>query len=251
MSDVPKDVANHFLNHAFGWAPFVGDLMDFRKTYLNLDRNIAQLQRDNGRWVRRRYRFSQIESMSEPNFWPARTGPLVYPIPHDFVLAKRGGKWGRTTSWETNVSDTWFSGSFKYFVPSLVDNGESRDLKRVLNVARQFGLRLSPSVVWNLTPWSWLADWFGNLGDIVDNVTAQSQDNLTTKYAYIMRHSRRIYSNDSVVYLRGGDAHGYWTRSVESKTRIEASPFGFGLSGGVNSTYRVAILAALGLTRRG
>jgi hypothetical protein len=249
----PKGVSETFLNHAFGWAPFVGDLIKMYETYESLDKNIHQLVRDNGQWIRRRVRVEETAEFFDRVKVPGNV-PSVYPTLHDWCYAPRNGKVGETEFFKEKYLETWFVGRFRYYIPRPPDNPDTKTYNRVLDVLRQYGVHLSPSVIWNLTPWSWMSDWFGNAGDIIDNIDAQNNDNLTAKYAYLMRRSRLRYVNDSTVYLKGAKdgVRMTWAREINHKTRIEATPFGFGLTGGgLNSAYRVAILSALGLTRNG
>lgn len=251
LNDVPKEVANNFLNHAFGWAPFVGDLSNFYDTWKTQDQSIKQMLKDNGQWIKRRTRVDDDAVMTN-HVVQSETNPWVMPTLHDWFYSPKGNSIGRTETFHESYLRTWFVGSFKYFIPRPPDNPDTAAYNRVMDLLRLYGVRLSPSVIWNLTPWSWLTDWFGNLGDIIDNIDAQMNDNLTARYAFIMRESRQRYVNDSTVYSCKGDIRMTWAREVLSKTRVEAHPFGFGLTGGgLNSNYRLAILAALGLTRRG
>jgi hypothetical protein len=115
---------------------------------------------------------------------------------------------------------------------------------------RMFGLRITPSLVYNLTPWSWMADWFGNVGDNIDNYTASQDDNLTAKYAYIMKTITEEVINDSYIKCGGTEVLGLrWRRGVVAKTRVQASQFGFSITMPEFSAWQWSILAALGFSR--
>lgn len=255
LKDAPKEIANHFLNHAFGWAPFVDDVLKMNDTLQNLDLYLHQLMRDNKKWVKRRRR---VEEVSDVTLFSAHAGTSAAVEPaglHEWMYDKQNGLYGKTNFWTAKKLETWFVGSFKYYIPHPPDNPDTRNYNRVMGALQLFGVGINPSVIWNLTPWSWLGDWFGNMGDVIDNITAQNSDHLTARYAYIMRHDVTEYVNDSTIYLHGAGKHGVrcvWTTSLDTKARVEAQPFGFGLTGGgINSPYRMAILAALGLTQSG
>jgi len=253
LQSAPKEIANHFLNHSFGWAPFVSDLMKFHEVYQNSDRLITQMLRDNGQWVRRKRRLEETTSVKSMRAWGGTTANVYPAALHDWMYKPRNGKKGTTNYWTEETSVTWFVGRFKYYIPRPPDNPDTRNYNRVMDMLRLYGVNISPSVIWNLTPWSWMADWFGNFGDIIDNITAQNNDNLVAKYAYVMRSKHTNYVNDSTVYLHGAPPEGIrvtWSRRVDTKARVKAYPFGFGLTGGgIDTPYRAAILAALGLTK--
>lgn len=249
IKNAPKEVSEHFLNHAFGWAPFVGDLMKIHDVYQNSDTLIKQMIADNGKWVRRRRRVDETVSMK--NVIKQDTNVAwVYPTLHDWLYSPKGNKYGETTTFVEEYLQRWFVGSFRYYIPRPPDDSEHATYNRVMDMLRLYGVNLNPSTIWNLTPWSWLADYFGNVGDIIDNLSAQNNDNLTARYAFLMQRNRSRYVNDSTVYTCKGDVRMTWAREIGAKTRIEAQPFGFGLTGGgLNSAYRYAILGALGLSR--
>lgn len=115
---------------------------------------------------------------------------------------------------------------------------------------RLYGVRVSPSVIWNLTPWTWAIDWASNAGDVLQNIEAFSNDGLVMRYGYIMseqsvRYDRRWKGAYNRVPLTTADAYG-----VTSKVRERATPYGFGLDPDGFSGSQLSILAALGMTRR-
>jgi hypothetical protein len=73
---------------------------------------------------------------------------------------------------EANRADITYETSRRVWVTSkmtptipLPDNDD--DLQRL---ARRlvFGRDISAATIWQATPWSWLLDWFGNVGDLLD-----------------------------------------------------------------------------------
>jgi hypothetical protein len=146
----------------------------------------------------------------------------------------------------------WFRGAFTYHLPSGYDSRKKLD-KIHLYADKILGLDLSPETFWNLTPWSWAVDWFSNTGDVISNVQSFAKDGLVLRYGYIMEHSVH-----KITYTLGKSYVAYNTVSpgdvsfvTETKKRIPASPFGFGLTYSALSAQQKAIMAALGLSRRG
>lgn len=237
----PKSVANHWLNTQFGWRPFLNDLRQFYTSCLNFDKAIKQLRRDNGRWVRRGGTVSTDSWTSVPiddqgvniGLYPA--GPTaVYQAPY--------GSRKLVIQYDQRV---WFKGSFRYWIPGKPDSWQWK----ARAVAQIFGLQPNPSLVWELTPWSWLIDWVSDAGDAVANLSSILFDNLSAKYAYIMTHTQKRATFTGGANFVSGKRSADWYAQVERKQRSVGSPFGFGLSPGDFSARQWSILAALGLTR--
>jgi hypothetical protein len=117
-----------------------------------------------------------------------------------------------------------------------------------------FGTRLTPATVWNLAPWSWAADWFSNTGDVLNNISAFGSDSLVLKYGYIMRKTREMqqsiwqgYVNTPTganQFVTAREAFGH-----ETRVRLRATPYGFGIDMGSFTPRQIAISAAVGITQ--
>jgi hypothetical protein len=114
------------------------------------------------------------------------------------------------------------------------------------------GTRLTPEVLYNLTPWSWALDWIVDLGAVIGNISAFLADGLILQYGYIMQET--VISD---IYTLTGATCGnrpvqlYQTLGTIQKLRRKATPYGFGLNPNAFSDRQWAILAALGLTLGG
>lgn len=140
--------------------------------------------------------------------------------------------------------EVWFEARFRYYIPEIRTVEFKRRALRHL-----FGLELSPVLLWELLPWSWLVDWFTNIGDLVSNYSDTSLfNNLAAKYAYLMSRKRvSVRCESTAAYSPPSKA--IWYLSLERKTRKEASPFGFDLSWGDLTSRQWSILGALGISR--
>jgi hypothetical protein len=120
-------------------------------------------------------------------------------------------------------------------------------------VANQLlGSRITPETLWNLTPWSWLVDWVFNIGDVLSNLSAFSNDGLVMRRGYVMRHENLThdYTLTGIRFMNGYNPGMIYQRfSTETKIRRSASPYGFSASWPDFSPRQLAILAALGITR--
>jgi hypothetical protein len=107
------------------------------------------------------------------------------------------------------------------------------------------GIRLTPDTLWQLAPWSWAGDWVANTGDIITNVSNLGVDGLVMQYGYMMSHSS--YEESTSFEYQG--SNGFYRYVQETKKRVPASPYGFGLVFDGLSNHQKAIAAALGITR--
>lgn len=242
--DILRFAGSNYLNFEFGWKPLVSDLQKAARAISDTEKTLLQLQRDSGKRVRRKFRFhDDVETSVSESASPAAF--MFEAIPTTLM-----GQSAHTTT-NSHVHKTWFSGSYTFdYEPDQLS-----ELSRIATQARLlYGLELNPEVLWNLTPWSWLVDWFANVGPVLHNLSAFAQDGLVLHYGYLMHHSMRTtkYSGRGLTFPKGGDFpyRQVETRvDVESKRRIRATPYGFGLVFDSFSVRQLAILGALGLTR--
>jgi len=150
------------------------------------------------------------------------------------------------------VRRQWFSGAFTYYIPDGL-TARSRMSKFAAEADKLFGISLSPDTLWNLAPWTWAIDWFGNAGDVLSTYSDTIQHGLVMRYGYIMEHTivRDTYTlSSSGLSMRIQDQVvppiSYVT---ETKLRRKANPFGFGVSWDGLSPKQLSIAAALGLSR--
>jgi len=142
----------------------------------------------------------------------------------------------------------WFSGAYTYYAPPTGPLASAMQFESQAN--HLLGSRLTPEVVWNLAPWSWALDWYGNMGDVMHNLSTIGHDGLVLKWGYVMNHTK-FQVDVSVPSSTGGFAPtacaSRWIK--ETKVRYPASPyFGFGAAGSL-SDRQSAILVALGMSR--
>ncbi len=238
-----KNLGSEYLNIQFGWVPFYGDLLDFFKNLYNIKKRIQDLDRNNDKWVRRRATLHDITTTSQP-----KNLGVAYGSPASISYFYGTGE--QLVQQITNTDKAWFSGEYKFYVPPFKKDG-SNDLARAIQFARIiFGLELTPRLVWELTPWTWLADWIGNIGDNISNISDIGADALVMRNCYVMRHtvSSTTYTQP-INFTSVGRRVAVQTFFTEVKQRAVASPYGFGLKPGNFSPKQLAILGALGVSR--
>ncbi|DAD50182.1 TPA_asm: maturation protein [ssRNA phage Gerhypos.1_4] len=246
---LPKAAAEQFLNVSFGWRPFVGSIVKTCDAVLNMEQHIANLVRGNDRWINRRFAEDQVVSESIVYGSYGTSTPLVSPVfGIDYVLPF-------SCLFEVRrqrMSRVWYEGSFKYYRPQFDAGLQSGypTLKKLRQMATVLGLDLNATTVYRVTPWTWLVDWFVNVGENIQSFEDMATDSVAARYAYIMRETYdRFEYRVQFKSQTGQVVEAKWYHSSSVKRRISAeSPFGFTLLGGGLSAFQLSIMAALKLS---
>lgn len=246
-----RDLGKKYLAYEFGWKPFLSDVRNWYTSLVDVDRNIAQLRRDNGRWISRGGTlFANTDSTSSTLSGSAALGKITptYGVRNLHI-----------TVGSTYTERVWFKARFRYYIPGL-SNPKTGRLRAIKHL---YDLEIGPEQLWQILPWSWLADWFSNTGDVISNVMSAHDDQLVGQSAWVMRQaSQSAYMSASFnLYQYTQTPEGSKTEypaksasctcTVMSKGRAGASPFGFNLSLPDFDARKIAILSALGISRFG
>lgn len=254
-----KSLGSEYLRTEFGWKPFIKDLQDMYKTWESLNSRMAQIIRDNGKPVRRKVTLKHevITQPSTETVTPCRLYPnMVYEGVYGNEQALLDQV--KTVRTEQTKEFIWAVGRTRYYIPDVTDDQWTTRAKLAL-----FGLNPTPSLIYELMPWSWLIDWFSNAGSVISNWSSNGIADLVIDYAYIMRSFKKETTYSTFTYPTYASPWGGGTQigrfnpvtlvtkeTEERKERIAASPFGFGLQIGSLSARQFAILTALGLSRQ-
>jgi hypothetical protein len=241
-----KGLSSEYLNYQFAIAPFLNDVRSFATVVKDHDKILKQYLRDSGKDIRRSYSFpvesTITNSVISPSYYP-QGGNLPASWFNPGVL---------TLQTVTTV-ERWFSGRFCYLL--TFGDSQMEQLKLYEQKANKLlGVRLTPELVWNLTPWTWAADWFANAGDVFHNVSAFSRDGLVMRHGYVMERKTitKTYTLSGYSVKSGTTgACPPLTLNItqQRKVRRKASPYGFGVKDVDLSPRQIAILAALGINR--
>jgi hypothetical protein len=229
-----RKAGDEYLNYQFGWLPLVSDVKKFAHSVLHGDEIMRGYYKGSSKKLRRSFEYPGTGGESS---WIG--GGFV-----DGSLALGG------TAYVTDVTSQrrWFSGCFKYYVPISAQQQGRFSYYRT-RAEHLLGLELTPEVMWNVAPWSWALDWFADTGDVLHNISRLGKDGLAMQYGYQMCHgltSREISFIGTEPLIKGQTS--YYKRTFETKQRIPASPYGFGISFEGLSNTQKAITVALGLT---
>lgn len=232
---VHRGLGSEYLNVQFGWLPFVSDIRNFAYAAKNTSEILREFRAGSGKNTRVGYHFPENKSSWSNS--RSITTIRADGIQGETVSCTEGGSAG---------SKMWFNGAFTYHIP--MGNDQASKMQRFEQYANKlYGTRLTPEVLWNLAPWSWALDWFGNTGDVLSNLSALGNDGLVLKYGYMMYHnygtSYRVTKPGSV--MNSGSCY----RISETKKRFGASPYRMFTEGGSLSTTQLAVITALGLSK--
>lgn len=241
---VIKAGSSEYLNLQFGWLSLERDLRAAAQLTLEHIQLLKQYERSRGRAVRRRYEFP----VEEPTLTTVDMGSKA-PAP-SISSAFFSTYQGHLTRVEEFSQRVWFSGSFTYYVTPGLSQSKLSRYEAAAN--KLLGSRLTPHLVWQLAPWTWLTDWFVDFGTFISNLEAMVLDGSVMWYGYVMATQQRSHT----YHLTGSRLQGGSELLLEqqftavTKQRVRATPFGFGLSPNTDfSMKQWTILAALGITR--
>jgi hypothetical protein len=109
------------------------------------------------------------------------------------------------------------------------------------------GLTVDISTAWNLIPWTWLADWASNMGDVLAahrNIVGQSLDGVA-----IMRQTRVTNTTESY----GPDSYGTTMSALDTEyviKRRRSVPVILSAGLPLLNERQVGIVGSLVITRR-
>lgn len=255
--------SGHYLNLQFGWVQFVQDLRFLLQRNAKIRKKMAWLRKQNGKPTKVSMK---LDNGSDSTDIPRSTIPVSTVWPQNVATYI----WDPYTT--TSISnpvrlDTkyniWFEAKWRFWIPELSPWAalNMRDHTRL--EAELMGLSLDPAIIYKVIPWTWLVDWFSNVGSVLTNITRGAHHQVVAEYAYVMCEESYDYITRGNVTIHNGvgSSSGGWkspsihlepvtTVRYEFKQRVAANPYGFGITYASLSAYQWSILAALGLSRR-
>jgi len=143
--------ANGYISWRWAVKPMISDIRKMCQFVQVVDKRRRYLDRlANGETVRRRVGLSSNKTS----------------VPQTEVFGSTGQGFSLKFLWSIDYSEkTWGTAKWKLSsasVPLPADDGTSYEAERLTYGITAFELL---KTAWELTPWSWFADWFGDLGD--------------------------------------------------------------------------------------
>lgn len=232
-----KTISDWWLAVQYGWKPLLNDIMSMLNFVDKMNAQVEFFLKNAGKPIRRRGTVTTSSSVDliYDSFGAATDAGLTTRLNGRFYPTNYNQC--RTTITRDLKQSIVFNGEFVYWF-----SGHPPD--RTTLIAKLAGLEVTPQVVWNLLPWSWLIDWFTNFGDLVDNLKTEVADSQTARYAYITSKTERKY--------KFAMTDGYNSCGIErhflSTCRKFVHPFGLSYSSDL-TVRQASILAALGISR--
>jgi len=227
-----------YLNAEFGWLPLVRDVKSLCKAVRQSDDIMRAYTKGSDKRIRRRFGMPATYNSGQSLGGIFSLGPDLGSTVGNTAAFRQG-----STVWRSSTR-TYFSGAFRYHIPASA--ATSAISRFALTARKVYGVEVTPEVLWNLAPWSWAYDWFGNVGDVMHNVSALGRDGLVVEYGYVM--DGRVTEVDSAITSNHG-AHTRTVKTVSRRRYSKLSPYGFGVSWSGLSPKQLAVTAALGLSR--
>lgn len=249
----PTTSSEEFLNLQFGLIPTWSDLQKLSRSVLHSGKLLRQYHKNANRNVRRSRSLPSASSVTETvvtTGWPV-TGTF-FDMSSQPLFWVPNTQLGVTTVTDVSQTDAWFSGAFTYYLNeghSILDRLDRYEAE----ANHLLGTRFSADTFWELSPFSWLADWYSDTGTFMSNVVALDNDELAMRYGYVMHETRatRTYLKHGLTPKPGSSAPTTLRTDVTitQKLRHRSSPYGFGLVGADLTLRQKAILGALGITQ--
>lgn len=249
----PRRVADDFLNNEFGWVPFLSDVGKILSTYQDSRSIIADLIKRNGTWQRRRV---TLDQSSTSHLLHKEYSPHVEPFGFqiqgicdtrnvDGIPCK-----GYMEIHEVVETKVWATGFFTFYRPEFdmnISDNYIGDLQRHMTI---YGARVTPTLIWKVTPWTWLIDWFTKIGGYVQRLDDFVVDGIVSRNLCVMKQTVRRVTKTSVIFFQSGSKTFKWERSHLIKSRkVADSPYGFDQTWNNLSLRQWAILGAIGISR--
>lgn len=251
-----KNAGGDYLNVQFGWIPLVNDVVSIAKALAKATVAITAMDEIH------RYRAlpiidttSVIEAGDRGDYASIPYFPTMPGITIPPASLGTSQITGATTYVQNTYSRMWFEGNFVKLPKETI--GLDSHMERYEWLIKT---DLTPSDLWQISPWSWLVDWFIDIGGLIDAFQTGTSNRILSTYAYAMAEEKLT----TTVLMRnihaplGGSPTQDWigpkdysmSMQASRKRRIRADPFGFILNPSVTlNVGQQAILAALGLTK--
>lgn len=190
----------------FGWAPFIGDMLKLIGAMDAILKRLEVLKKLRaGRVLRRRHRLPSQSAAYDDGLITTNSSPTV--------------RHRKTRCYQAN---SWISCNWKLKATSTLPEADA-DLFW-LALRSTYGLNTYGAFLaaWELIPWSWLVDWFGNIG----NWLGANNNSLPVEIVSMcwMRTSRLITTFSPVTVPSGYSLSGLFSQWAVSKERVVLNP---------------------------
>lgn len=259
---IVKAGSDEYINLQFGVLPLIADLQAVFKALLSVTDRLRQYEVDAGNGVRRRMSLNTVDEIAvfNPNTLSSQGQVSV----DGTAAPEKVGAWTSSDGLSGSISSlvtqqliekVWFTGSFTYYVP--IGRNLSTNIDKYVTMGdKLFGMSPSIETLWQLSPWSWFADWLLDIGSTISAYERIQDENLVINYGYVMATSHKKTTQLSTVtapFTVAGmrqESEVMTTFSSVRKERVRANPYGFSAtSEGALNPKQMSILGALGVIK--
>ena len=251
-----RAVGSDYLNVQFGWLPLLNDLISIAETLYSATQGLFKPWGATHRSRGENPTTSTLDAEKLPWNGSISIGDYYDDAAFQPYLDGTGGRnagyvLGTSTVHTAVTTRRWIEGEYVYLPKA---GFEQKDYLEKFNTLVKTDL--TPSDLWQLAPWSWLVDWFFDIGKAIEAFETATSNRVLSTYCYAMEETTSttqalmfdIAGGSGVVYTGPKAWSGQWEYS--RKRRIRANPFGFTLNPESALTgAQFLILGALGLTK--
>lgn len=252
---IARSAGSDYLNVEFGWKPLVSDLQAITLSLLEASMGMF---RPFGAYHRRRVNLpiETFDRYDGSGTFTMLYGNQILANQWESKVGSGGSNNGLlqgiySSTLKTKVKRS-LEGEFVYLPKAGFDPTDYWSRAETL-----MDVNLTPATLWELSPFSWLVDWFSDIGGAVQSMEAAVNNRILSTYCYAMESTEMVL-DQSVAAIRPAQSSNryfgknFWQgeSSYTRKRRIRANPFGFEGSSSTRPTGgKAAILIALGLTK--
>lgn len=250
---VGKYLGGESLNIQFGWTPLINEFANVLRLLLTLDEMVY------GSSSFRRKRGVQGPVVNQTASFSRPLAPIGRPWGFNPTgnQYSDGSRHATLTGVETvtTTENYRFSGKFKGI--AVPTRAAGKYYQRAQETLHNIGVG-DPEVLWDITSWSWLVDYFATLGKSIANAYTYSPQTGRAAQLYAYWTTKVVETTSlsvtsvtvpsNVVGLSGVDGN---FAVATSMIRERVTPFGFGTRFGSLSAQQWGILISLGLARSG
>lgn len=198
-----KRIASTNLEYNFTVAPLIGDLIKLWRAQEMMDNRLKELERLHGkRGLRRTVSIGDYSAQTSKTLWVQSVG----------ITLERTWRCQTTAKYRCHVR--WGAQAGPGVKPSPAQ-------MRLWAMKSVLGLTVDSSTLWELIPFSWLADYFGDIGTYLK--ATRNIVPATLRGCYPMWHKRSVWSCPSWESDSGKTKMNSASITRETKTRVVSS----------------------------
>ncbi len=255
----PSSYGGGYLNYQFGITPTLSDIQNGAQAIIDSDEHVRQFVRDASRSVHRVRSNTQTASIASNTFTLPQTviqstyqGVTIRVDPGSSSTAVGGPKFILSaTNSQTQRAGTWF----EYYVGDPY--GYTSRMDSYLAQARSVvGGGLDLSTTYQLIPFSWMLDWFVDIGSLLNYQQQVADNSLVMRDCFIVneahtRASARLIDSEPAATGRPrwtSGARGTAVFHQKTQQRYPGNAFSLSPNWDLNP-FQWSIAAAMGLTK--